>query len=164
MIVQVCRWEFLIFSGTFETTLSVSEHPDEGRLVFGLLESAFMRNFHVCWQVKRSILCQASLLPGVHCQSIVCDAFWPSDSGHLFSSSSDAAVDFLSSRLVAWLQGTDKHGSGRACSCLPMLCAAHHSQCHDTESESDIADEQHGISMFATRVRPPEALNGDEKT
>ncbi|KAK9818614.1 hypothetical protein WJX74_001276 [Apatococcus lobatus] len=51
-LLQVCRWEFLIFSGTFETTLSVSEHPDQGRLVFNLLQSAFMRNFHVCWQLK----------------------------------------------------------------------------------------------------------------
>ena len=63
--MQVCRWEFLIFSGTFETTLSVSEHPDQGRLVFDLLKSAFMRSFHVCWQVRLRDMPSQVPKPGV---------------------------------------------------------------------------------------------------
>eukprot|EP00955_Chlamydomonas_euryale_P099852 365247-Chlamydomonas_euryale.AAC.19 len=37
---QTCSWGFLVFSGTFECTFEVQEHP--GGLEFKLLESDFM--------------------------------------------------------------------------------------------------------------------------
>ncbi|KAK9824396.1 hypothetical protein WJX72_009979 [[Myrmecia] bisecta] len=50
-ILQLCRWEFLIFSGTFKTLLSVAEDPVAGRLVFSLVNSSFMRDFEGRWQI-----------------------------------------------------------------------------------------------------------------
>jgi len=52
-LVQMCRWQFLAFSGVFETQLSVTEHPAELLLVFSLLESSFMRDFEGRWTVRQ---------------------------------------------------------------------------------------------------------------
>lgn len=51
-MVQLCRWEFLIFSGRFQIVLSV--HEGEGgprNLVFRLVRSNFMRTLEGRWQV-----------------------------------------------------------------------------------------------------------------
>ncbi|KAK9832595.1 hypothetical protein WJX81_002087 [Elliptochloris bilobata] len=50
-VLQKCRWEFLAFSGSFDTQLAVSEEAAAGRLVFRQLQSSFMRNFEGRWQV-----------------------------------------------------------------------------------------------------------------
>jgi hypothetical protein len=47
----VCRWEFLVFSGTFETQLTVDEDRKAGTVVFNLVSSTFMRHFQGRWQV-----------------------------------------------------------------------------------------------------------------
>lgn len=52
---QVCRWEFLIFSGLFKLVLSV--HSGEGGprcLVFRLVRSSFMRAMEGRWQASSS--------------------------------------------------------------------------------------------------------------
>jgi len=49
--VQICRWEFLAFSGTFKTLLNVHEERDAGRVVFSLIKSSFMKDFEGQWQV-----------------------------------------------------------------------------------------------------------------
>ena len=52
--MQTCRWEFLVFSGTFDTHLTVEEDRPAGRVVFNLAAprgSAFMRSFQGLWQV-----------------------------------------------------------------------------------------------------------------
>ena len=50
--MQTCRWEFLVFSGTFDTHLTVEEDKPAGRVVFNLVSSAFMRSFQGRWQVQ----------------------------------------------------------------------------------------------------------------
>lgn len=50
-ILQICRWEFLAFSGTFKTLLNVHEERDAGRVVFSLIKSSFMKDFEGQWQV-----------------------------------------------------------------------------------------------------------------
>ena len=50
--LQICRWEFLAFSGTFKTLLNVHEERDAGRVVFSLIKSSFMKDFEGQWQVK----------------------------------------------------------------------------------------------------------------
>lgn len=51
--VQDCKWHFLLFSGTFQTRLSVREEPHHLRLTFNLLDgSIFMRDFVGQWQVS----------------------------------------------------------------------------------------------------------------
>lgn len=52
LIVQICRWEFLAFSGTFKTLLNVHEERDAGRVVFTLIKSSFMKDFEGQWQVR----------------------------------------------------------------------------------------------------------------
>ena len=52
--VQICRWEFLAFSGTFKTLLNVHEERDAGRVVFSLIKSSFMKDFEGQWQVIRN--------------------------------------------------------------------------------------------------------------
>ena len=49
--MQICRWEFLAFSGTFKTLLNVHEERDAGRVVFSLIKSSFMKDFEGQWQV-----------------------------------------------------------------------------------------------------------------
>lgn len=49
---QVCRWEFLVFSGKFPLELTVSEDPGSRKLVFKLASSPFMRTFKGTWQVS----------------------------------------------------------------------------------------------------------------
>lgn len=51
-LLQICRWEFLAFSGTFKTLLNVHEERDAGRVVFSLIKSSFMKDFEGQWQVK----------------------------------------------------------------------------------------------------------------
>ncbi len=53
---QVCRWEFLVFSGTFETKLMVEEDLPCGTVVFHLVSSSFMRHFEGRWQVCKARL------------------------------------------------------------------------------------------------------------
>lgn len=50
--MQVCRWEFLVFNGTFKTLLRVHEAPEDGKLVFSLIKSSFMKDFVGQWQVS----------------------------------------------------------------------------------------------------------------
>ena len=50
--MQVCRWEFLVFNGTFKTLLRVHEAPKDGKLVFSLIKSSFMKDFVGQWQVS----------------------------------------------------------------------------------------------------------------
>ncbi len=52
MCVQTCRWEFLVFSGTFETRLTVHEARQHGEVVFNLISSSFMRHFQGAWKVR----------------------------------------------------------------------------------------------------------------
>lgn len=52
LCMQTCRWEFLVFSGTFDTHLTVEEDRPAGRVVFNLVNSAFMRSFQGLWQVR----------------------------------------------------------------------------------------------------------------
>lgn len=61
MSVQICRWEFLAFSGTFKTLLNVDEERDAGRVVFSLIKSSFMKDFEGQWQVQHP-MCTASWL------------------------------------------------------------------------------------------------------
>ncbi|KAK9905740.1 hypothetical protein WJX75_005449 [Coccomyxa subellipsoidea] len=49
---QLCRWEFLVFSGNFETELTVEEDLPNGSVVFRLVTSSFMRQFEGRWQVS----------------------------------------------------------------------------------------------------------------
>ncbi len=49
--MQMCRWEFLVFSGTFETRLTVHEARQHGEVVFNLISSSFMRQFQGAWKV-----------------------------------------------------------------------------------------------------------------
>ncbi|KAL3160715.1 hypothetical protein ABBQ32_010626 [Trebouxia sp. C0010 RCD-2024] len=53
-LLQICRWEFLAFSGTFKTLLNVDEERDAGRLVFSLIKSSFMKDFEGQWQLTES--------------------------------------------------------------------------------------------------------------
>ncbi|DBA69322.1 hypothetical protein WJX79_007346 [Trebouxia sp. C0005] len=50
-LLQICRWEFLAFSGTFKTLLNVHEERDAGRVVFSLIKSSFMKDFEGQWQL-----------------------------------------------------------------------------------------------------------------
>ncbi|CAL5224922.1 g7688 [Coccomyxa viridis] len=50
-VLQTCRWEFLVFSGTFETRLTVHEARQHGEVVFNLISSSFMRQFQGAWKV-----------------------------------------------------------------------------------------------------------------
>lgn len=61
MSVQICRWEFLAFSGTFKTLLNVDEERDAGRLVFSLIKSSFMKDFEGQWQV-RHLICNCKVV------------------------------------------------------------------------------------------------------
>lgn len=56
--MQICRWEFLTFSGTFKTLLDVHEEPEAGKVVFSLIKSAFMKDFEGQWQVSSLINCR----------------------------------------------------------------------------------------------------------
>ena len=53
--LQICRWEFLAFSGTFKTLLDVHEERDAGRVVFSLIKSSFMKDFEGQWQVTAKL-------------------------------------------------------------------------------------------------------------
>ena len=49
--MQECKWEFLIFSGSFSAELTVKEERNQGRLTFSLIESSFMEEFVGRWKV-----------------------------------------------------------------------------------------------------------------
>ena len=50
--LQDCKWQFLMFSGTFETSLFMTEERKANRLSFNLAKpSMFMRSFQGRWQV-----------------------------------------------------------------------------------------------------------------
>eukprot|EP00889_Picochlorum_renovo_P000811 jgi/Picre1/27841/NNA_000805.t1 len=51
-IHQMVLWNFLIFRGSFETALQVSEDSQNLKLSFSLLESAFMKQFIGTWSVE----------------------------------------------------------------------------------------------------------------
>lgn len=50
---QICRWEFLVFSGKFEMKVSVAEQPAAHSLTFDLVHSPFMRTFQGKWRVEQ---------------------------------------------------------------------------------------------------------------
>ena len=63
LCVQMCRWEFLIFSGRFKLVLSVHEGEGGPRsLTFRLLRSNFMRHMEGRWQVSLSSTCKYVLV------------------------------------------------------------------------------------------------------
>lgn len=51
LLVQECRWQFLLFQGTFQSTFLVHEDPATRSLAFSA-ESAFMRQFVGRWEVR----------------------------------------------------------------------------------------------------------------
>ena len=51
-ITQMVLWNFLIFRGSFETELEVFEYPEELKLSFNLLQSAFMNQFVGTWNIE----------------------------------------------------------------------------------------------------------------
>ncbi|KAK9808327.1 hypothetical protein WJX73_002249 [Symbiochloris irregularis] len=55
-LLQDCRWQFLMFSGSFRTRLAVHEDPQQQRLTFSLLEASFMRDFEGQWQVAPALM------------------------------------------------------------------------------------------------------------
>ena len=73
--VQVCRWEFLIFSGLFKLVLSV--HAGEGgprSLVFRLVRSSFMRSMEGRWQARflPALACSAGAIVGTWARRVFC--------------------------------------------------------------------------------------------
>ncbi len=50
-VKQVCKWEFLVFQGTFSLLLNVQEDREAGALTFDLVESGFMQSFLGVWTV-----------------------------------------------------------------------------------------------------------------
>jgi hypothetical protein len=71
---QKCRWEFLVFSGSFDTTLTVDEEPGAGRLVFRQLQSSFMRDFEGRWQA-RAVPPVGPACTAVH-EACTCSWYW----------------------------------------------------------------------------------------
>lgn len=63
LCAQICRWEFLVFSGTFETRLTVHEAREHGEVVFNLISSSFMQQFQGAWKVCLGFM---SLMCHVH--------------------------------------------------------------------------------------------------
>ena len=56
-MLQDCKWQFLMFSGTFETSLFMTEERGANRLSFNLAKpSMFMRSFQGRWQVTCAAL------------------------------------------------------------------------------------------------------------
>ncbi len=49
---QVCRWEFLVFSGKFPMELTVAESAEQRAITFSLASSPFMHSFQGTWQVR----------------------------------------------------------------------------------------------------------------
>lgn len=49
---QRCIWKFLIFQGTFQMTVGVTESPATTSLRFSLLDSKFMKSFEGGWRVE----------------------------------------------------------------------------------------------------------------
>ena len=52
MLLQDCKWEFLVFSGNFGAELSVREDQQRVNLTFSLIRSSFMNSFVGQWQVS----------------------------------------------------------------------------------------------------------------
>lgn len=50
-LLQVCKWGFSVFSGTFEALLAVTEQPQQRSLSFKLIRSGFMKDFEGHWAV-----------------------------------------------------------------------------------------------------------------
>eukprot|EP01025_Chloroclados_australasicus_P000193 TRINITY_DN10094_c0_g1_i2.p1 TRINITY_DN10094_c0_g1~~TRINITY_DN10094_c0_g1_i2.p1 ORF type:complete len:230 (-),score=11.57 TRINITY_DN10094_c0_g1_i2:357-1046(-) len=48
---QVCRWEFLLLSGTFETVFLMNEFKDDYKLVFEAIKSPFMKSMTGSWKI-----------------------------------------------------------------------------------------------------------------
>lgn len=53
-LLQVCRWRFLAFSGTFNVLLAISEQRPSHGLSFKLIESGFMQDFEGVWRVEEA--------------------------------------------------------------------------------------------------------------
>ena len=53
-MVQHVQWAFLVFSGTFATSLAVREAATQRQLSFQLLDSAFLREFVGHWDVQEA--------------------------------------------------------------------------------------------------------------
>ena len=52
ILLQDCKWEFLVFSGNFGAELSVREDQQRANLTFSLIRSSFMNSFVGQWQVS----------------------------------------------------------------------------------------------------------------
>jgi len=65
LMVQDCKWEFLIFSGKFRAELGVKEDLQRRCLTFSLITSTFMKNFVGRWQVEQP----PPLPPSGYCNS-----------------------------------------------------------------------------------------------
>ena len=50
---QECKWQFLIFKGTFGIALEVDEEPETKTVTFKLAKSAFMRDFEGSWVLEK---------------------------------------------------------------------------------------------------------------
>lgn len=50
---QECKWQFLIFKGTFGIGLLVDEDPESKTVTFTLAKSAFMRDFEGSWELEK---------------------------------------------------------------------------------------------------------------
>lgn len=56
-VKQVCKWEFLVFQGTFSLLLNVQEDKEARALTFDLVESGFMQGFLGLWTVWIVCVC-----------------------------------------------------------------------------------------------------------
>ena len=54
-ITQMMLWNFLIFRGSFETELEVSENLEDFEISFSLVQSAFMNQFVGAWRIDEDV-------------------------------------------------------------------------------------------------------------
>lgn len=52
ILLQDCKWEFLVFSGNFRAKLGVKEDLQRRCVTFSLITSSFMKDFVGRWQVQ----------------------------------------------------------------------------------------------------------------
>lgn len=77
---QVCRWEFLVFSGKFPLELTVAEQPEQRRVVFTLASSPFMKSFEGAWQVTLPFTLPFSVSVPINVESSQSSGVWCSPS------------------------------------------------------------------------------------
>jgi hypothetical protein len=54
-VTQMMLWNFLIFRGSFETELEVSENLQDFEISFSLVQSAFMNQFVGAWSIGQEV-------------------------------------------------------------------------------------------------------------